>query len=121
MVWRRPIGHAGGNGGHLAPTGIDRRQPQRSFELMTAVFLLVLIAACNGTPPAPTVPTVGSGCPARTRAARLGCAIYPFEERAELAGQGPAVFCDADYAYLSEDVLAGAPGPASAVVRPPCE
>ena len=54
MVWRRPIGHAGGNGGHLAPTGIDRRQPQRSFELMTAVFLLVLIAACNGTAPAPT-------------------------------------------------------------------
>jgi hypothetical protein len=42
----------------------------------------------------------------------------PFLERAEIKGQGPAVFCDGDYSYL-RDVLPAAEGPAD-VARPPC-
>jgi hypothetical protein len=41
----------------------------------------------------------------------------PFEERAELEGQGPAVFCDAEYAYMRA-ILPGLP--ANQVARPGC-
>jgi hypothetical protein len=41
-----------------------------------------------------------------------------FLERAELMGEGPAVFCDGEYAYLRE--ILPAPGPAAAVTRPRC-
>ncbi len=42
----------------------------------------------------------------------------PFEERAELDGQGPAVFCDAEYVYLREILSNAAPEPS--VNRPGC-
>ena len=42
----------------------------------------------------------------------------PFEERAELEGQGPAVFCDAEYVYLRE--ILSDRGPEPAVRRPGC-
>ena len=44
----------------------------------------------------------------------------PFEERAELAGQGPAVFCDEEYAYLKKILPLDAPADPP-VSRPPCE
>jgi hypothetical protein len=44
----------------------------------------------------------------------------PFEERAELAGQGPAVFCDDEFIYLTT-ILAGAPTSAPAIARPVCD
>jgi hypothetical protein len=40
-----------------------------------------------------------------------------FRERAELAGEGPAVFCDGDFAYL-QAILPGVDGPA--IERPGC-
>lgn len=40
-------------------------------------------------------------------------------ERAELAGEGPAVFCDGDYDYLRRILPAAEPPPA--VSRPPCD
>ena len=44
----------------------------------------------------------------------------PFDERAELGGQGPAVFCDDEYAYL-KTVLPGAdPSVGDSVSRPGC-
>jgi hypothetical protein len=42
----------------------------------------------------------------------------PFLERAELGGQGPAVFCTDEYAYLRQ-ILPGAE-PAAAIARPGC-
>jgi hypothetical protein len=44
-------------------------------------------------------------------------------ERAELMGEGPAVFCDGDYGYLRAvlPAQATAPAPASTIVRPPCD
>jgi hypothetical protein len=42
----------------------------------------------------------------------------PFLERAQLMGQGPAVFCDDEYAYLRRILPSSAP--ASAVARPSC-
>jgi hypothetical protein len=42
----------------------------------------------------------------------------PFLERANLMGQGPAVFCDDEYAYLAK--ILPSPEPASTVVRPGC-
>jgi len=42
----------------------------------------------------------------------------PFTERAELSGQGPAVFCDDEYAYLRMILPSAAPAPA--VQRPGC-
>ncbi|TMQ22503.1 MAG: hypothetical protein E6J90_12300 [Deltaproteobacteria bacterium] len=42
----------------------------------------------------------------------------PFLERAQLMGQGPAVFCDGEYAYLRR-ILPSAE-PASAIARPGC-
>lgn len=42
----------------------------------------------------------------------------PFAERAELSGQGPAVFCDDEYAYLRRILPSAAPAPA--VQRPGC-
>lgn len=42
----------------------------------------------------------------------------PFEERAELEGQGPAVFCDSEYEYLREILSNGQAPPA--VSRPSC-
>ena len=44
----------------------------------------------------------------------------PFEERAELAGQGPAVFCDDEFTYL-RSILAGAAAPPPAITRPSCQ
>jgi hypothetical protein len=44
----------------------------------------------------------------------------PFEERAELSGQGPAVFCDDEYDYLRNTILRGAVTPPPAVTRPVC-
>jgi hypothetical protein len=44
-----------------------------------------------------------------------------FEERAELMGQGPAVFCDTEYQYLRATILAGAAEPAPSVERPSCQ
>lgn len=41
-----------------------------------------------------------------------------FAERAELGGQGPAVFCDDEYAYLRAILPSAAPAPA--VTRPGC-
>ncbi len=45
-----------------------------------------------------------------------------FEERGELLGQGPAVFCDAEFSYLRV-ILPGATLSASAtsIARPPCD
>jgi hypothetical protein len=42
----------------------------------------------------------------------------PFLERAEMKGQGPAVFCDQDYGYL-RDILPADESPPD-VARPPC-
>jgi hypothetical protein len=45
----------------------------------------------------------------------------PFEERAELAGQGPGLFCDDELVYL-RSVLPGPAGdPALAIARPTCK
>ena len=44
----------------------------------------------------------------------------PFEERAELVGQGPAVFCDDEFVYL-RSILAGAGAPPPAIARPSCQ
>ena len=44
----------------------------------------------------------------------------PFEERAELKGQGPAVFCDAEYDYLRNMILKGSPDQPPNVSRPGC-
>jgi hypothetical protein len=44
----------------------------------------------------------------------------PFEERAELKGQGPAVFCDDEYDYLRNQILRGSSQQPPAVSRPPC-
>ncbi|MBK9070538.1 MAG: hypothetical protein IPL79_06000 [Myxococcales bacterium] len=47
-----------------------------------------------------------------------GGAARPFLERAELAGEGPGVFCDDEYGYLRQILpspLAADPSP-----RPPC-
>jgi hypothetical protein len=44
----------------------------------------------------------------------------PFEERAELAGQGPGVFCRDDYEYLRV-ILAGSSDAAPSIGRPPCD
>ena len=44
----------------------------------------------------------------------------PFEERAELVGQGPGVFCDREYDYL-RTVLAGSATPPPDVARPGCD
>ena len=44
----------------------------------------------------------------------------PFEERAQLSEQGPAVFCDQEYDYL-RTILTGAPDGPPAIVRPPCD
>jgi hypothetical protein len=44
----------------------------------------------------------------------------PFAERAELMGEGPAVFCDDEYAYLQGQILRGASQAAPAVARPRC-
>lgn len=41
-----------------------------------------------------------------------------FHERAELMGQGPAVFCDEEFVYLQEILPGG--GPAPSISRPPC-
>jgi len=43
----------------------------------------------------------------------------PFEERAELQGQGPAVFCDEEYAYLKK-ILPLDPPADPKVTRPTC-
>ncbi|HEY0476809.1 MAG TPA: hypothetical protein VGD37_04760 [Kofleriaceae bacterium] len=42
----------------------------------------------------------------------------PFLERASLMGQGPAVFCDAEYAYLRK--ILPSPEPVDAIARPGC-
>jgi hypothetical protein len=42
----------------------------------------------------------------------------PFLERAQLMGQGPAVFCDGEYAYLR--TILPSPEPAYAIARPGC-
>lgn len=42
----------------------------------------------------------------------------PFMERAELMGQGPAVFCDEEYAYLRQILPTSQPEPA--ITRPTC-
>lgn len=47
-----------------------------------------------------------------------GGADRPLLERAELGGQGPAVFCDEEYAYLREILPGG--GAADPSPRPPC-
>ncbi len=47
-----------------------------------------------------------------------GGGARPFLERAEIKGQGPAVFCDGDYGYL-RSILPAADAP-PAVARPPC-
>jgi hypothetical protein len=44
--------------------------------------------------------------------------VRPFLERANLMGQGPAVFCDEEYAYLRR--ILPSPAPASAAPRPSC-
>jgi hypothetical protein len=44
----------------------------------------------------------------------------PFEERAEIYGQGPAVFCDDEYTYLKK-ILPLDPPADPAVTRPSCE
>jgi hypothetical protein len=44
----------------------------------------------------------------------------PFEERAELKGQGPGVFCDDEYSYLRTMILRGSADPAPQVQRPTC-
>jgi hypothetical protein len=44
----------------------------------------------------------------------------PFEERAELQGQGPAVFCDDEYDYLRNTILKGSSEQPPAVTRPAC-
>jgi hypothetical protein len=43
----------------------------------------------------------------------------PFVERAQLMGQGPAVFCDAEYAYLRR--ILPSSDPASEAARPSCQ
>jgi hypothetical protein len=43
----------------------------------------------------------------------------PFLERAELAGHGPSVFCDEEYAYLR--VILPSSEPADPAPRPPCD
>ncbi len=43
----------------------------------------------------------------------------PFEERAEIIGQGPGVFCDDEFAYLTT-ILTGASTPDPGVMRPGC-
>ncbi len=43
----------------------------------------------------------------------------PFDERAELEGQGPAVFCDGEYVYLKR-ILPLDPPQDPSVDRPPC-
>jgi hypothetical protein len=48
-----------------------------------------------------------------------GGAARTFEERAELAGQGPSVFCDDEYEYLRAILPSDEAPPA--VSRPPCE
>jgi hypothetical protein len=42
----------------------------------------------------------------------------PFAERAQLMGQGPAAFCDAEYAYLRR--ILPSSEPASEAPRPSC-
>jgi hypothetical protein len=44
----------------------------------------------------------------------------PFEERAELKGQGPAVFCDSEYDYLRNMILRGSSEQPPQVSRPAC-
>jgi len=44
----------------------------------------------------------------------------PFEERAELLGSGPAVFCTDEYTYL-RTILGGATSAAPSITRPPCD
>jgi hypothetical protein len=44
----------------------------------------------------------------------------PFEERAQLAGAGPSVFCDDEYAYLKRILPGVADARADAVSRPGC-
>ncbi len=44
----------------------------------------------------------------------------PFEERAELAGEGPGLFCDSEYSYL-QDVLPADPKTDPHLSRPPCD
>jgi hypothetical protein len=43
----------------------------------------------------------------------------PFEERAELAGQGPGLFCDSEMSYLLS-ILPFSSAASSAIARPPC-
>jgi len=45
----------------------------------------------------------------------------PFEERSELHGQGPAVFCDTEFDYLRNSILQGSPDPDPQIARPPCQ
>ena len=42
-----------------------------------------------------------------------------FNERAEIYGEGPAVFCDTEYEYLRQ-ILPSTDAPPD-VTRPPCE
>ena len=44
--------------------------------------------------------------------------VRPFEERAELMGEGPSIFCDSAYTYLRNILPMG--GPLSSVERPSC-
>ena len=48
-----------------------------------------------------------------------GGSARTFEERAELAGAGPSVFCDDEYDYLREILPSTTPPPV--VSRPACE
>jgi hypothetical protein len=48
-----------------------------------------------------------------------GGGARPFDERAELGGQGPAVFCDGEYLYLKK-ILPPDPPTDPAVERPTC-
>ena len=46
-------------------------------------------------------------------------AARTLNERAELKGEGPAVFCDKEYEYLRQ--ILPSPEPAPSVSRPPCD
>jgi hypothetical protein len=48
-----------------------------------------------------------------------GGSARTFAERAELAGEGPSVFCDQEMAYLRRILPSRDPEPA--VERPPCD